>query len=372
MSYWNINDGLFSSVETTTTETLVFGTERLNAPYRFVRLNDPLIGRTFEVNGAPAPLEMLIRPDSFDDTIRIDASVSASATASGPVSVSDSGLGPQVQTFSFEVQTLRPEDILRNSVRPIFSGATAGFLFEPNYKGIRLSLQEAAAVLDVDHFNWTNELIRIPTDWTVDIVDRWGNLFAANPSPIMDPVILPDLLRYRVTKHLDGAASLTGFINTQQSGFWDPLPFYFGEDPSRRGEPGHVSTVTSENALYFDDTPSLLFYPNELRSYPLPNDYYIFETRLVGVGELGNLVELPEGLGLRHQWFSNGVRASGIGAFSVVDPSLLDPIIFGEAYLLGSDAPGSPNHAPDSFKVLYWLSCVIALFFRLKSRRPSY
>jgi len=207
------------------------------------------------------------------------------------------------------------EDIFKDSITLDPFGPTMFATFAPF--GGAMSLQDAARLLGVHHFNWF-QTVSGPGNVEIQVRDipdisMFGNPpFSSAPGtllsdakPAVDPVI-----SYRGSEHLvvrfDGnELNDVVYMPVNRSTTVDEFPYYLNEsDPSVIG---HISNFTDPFALGFVDTPRA---PDWVLSgadgVAAPNYFLSFTTELVGVGFDGEPVyfDVP---GTSFRWKSNAV-----------------------------------------------------------------
>lgn len=331
---WDIHDGLFSSATVNTISSLSVNGIGSNNILKLVP------------SGAmPASVDVKY----IGNGMKISTAVSAEAKATGSSSVSIP-LNQKTTAASFDiVQTHQSlNDILKNSVKPLGMGPTMTASFSPS-----IPAAQVAALMNVDHFNWIQQVTHIPAGWSLSlvaadghtkladvIVDSSGNILPGglvpsagvhlNDKRLLDPTPYSKMgAQYRVS--YPSGSYLVGDIPL---GAIDDKPFVFGEDSSTKGFAGGVQDpmFVSASSLGYLDTP---FLPAGLAG----NNYYLgFSTKLAGVDDLGNEVQLPDGIGLGFTWETDAVTASVTGRLMTFDHGNGTPILSGGVFNVRSDA----------------------------------
>jgi CSLREA domain-containing protein len=238
-------------------------------------------------------------------------------------------------------------DVLRNSLHRVLAAAPPWIIvqFIPNFG---LSLDQAAAICGVDHFNWINQITYKPADWTF-----WRFLTGQSPPqgvPIIDLSTFYDpdtethggiysigITATRITPRVD---------DVKYPGLVDDKIFY-GNEP--------MPSQVGKHVMEFDDKPAQ---PDDfLNRTVAAGDYIGFKTKLAGVNaDLTPTVW--EGLQTNFTWKSNatydhtkGERIIGgqvfdVNFFSTLDDTALPPVIAGGVFDVQFPDGLSPNSLP--------------------------
>jgi hypothetical protein len=282
-------------------------------------------------------------------------------------------------------------DLLKDSVRPVVSGGTIVAQFAPIGSAgpngqSPVPLKDLAQALGVDHFNWRQSVLALPTGVTKAVTFRNVNTaqhlsdvinqrqFAGGnlPTPAItgtaaqayysdgSPIDMVPL----TTNFLDPIVSRTGQAQTQFYAFYTPkgwvpivlddlhgnyLPAdssdcYLGEVPGQddywQNYRLDASDQPSKFSLYFSDEPSA---PAGTFSGAYP--YFKFRTELVGVKSDGSLVSW-HGMGTNFIWKTNGVNAAATYLFSQPFKGTGPSITSGGVYDVFTDDDSAPNAPP--------------------------
>ena len=254
-----------------------------------------------------------------DDT-RIHTRVGETCTifCSGPSTIR--GTVSAQSVYTVEVGAMLCDDLVRNAVTVMTDPGTGSIRaeFTPNFG---VTLQEAAEVCEVDHFNWRQEFTDHLTppfrmemwhdiSYILNLSSRnfQPNVFIQDDAPhriddgtaidatiiegpAIDPII--DGSRNIYVLVVDG-----GLVFIPQQGS-DPLEFYLDETgPGTLGlELIHHMT---DRTLFFRDTPSLPDWALNQTN----GDFMAFETHLVGVKNVGSFIDWS-GIGTNFTWKSD-------------------------------------------------------------------
>lgn len=327
---WDIHSGLYSSSKVSTASTVtVTGLGQGNI-LQFVPSASWPTG---------ASVKYLV-----DGGMQVTTSVSASAVASGSNSVS-TPLDSHSLSLTFEVAQTHQSlnDILKNSVQVSSVGSTISATFKPS-----IGLDQAAALLSVDHFNWLQQVTHLPVGLPLQLVGFDGSVLAdvltdSNGNVLPDGLVPRGGSPMGDKRLLDptpyaAMGSYYAYILSggkqvpvpMKPGFIDGSSFYYGEGPALRGLPGSLDLHTSGAvSLDFFDQPGL---PDALAG---TDQYLGFETRLIGVDANGNEVALPAGLGLGFTWKSNAVFTTVTAQLAATEAL---PVFSGGVFDIRSDA----------------------------------
>jgi hypothetical protein len=228
------------------------------------------------------------------------------------------------------------------SVTVTTSGPVIQATFQPSQG---MTMAQAAAALGVDHFNWVQDIIDMPSSWMPYVADgigfrdpngpndspevalgdnnqlvHYGNPKVSNGTPVTlpdsslpqrDPI--PQVAggqTYAIfDPELAAAGSFPWLIPDQTTS--DSLPGYWDE-------PAELAKYTSSNTLTFYDRPVA-----PAGAIPAGESLY-FETSLVGVRADGSVVQFPTGLGTQFKWQSNAM-GDGTGGVIPVEITYFDP-----------------------------------------------
>ncbi len=252
--------------------------------------------------------------------------------------------------------------------------------FEPNYG---FSIDEAAAMCNVDHFNYTSEFIALPEELELYVAtdievlalsngsDKYGNpLTIYQPLLIRDPDSWPpkrapseveltpqelgaplELPEYDPAVEMDSAH----IVRNNVTGKWKPIDryqiadgkeFYFDEiETSAAYYLNYVINEEGSETFRFLDVPGFSPVVLEGINYDNGDAYTYFRTKLVGVLPNHDPKQFPALHGLRHLWRHNVVtrRNSTAGAFAG-DTPLSGEVSVGTLDL--PTGPKSPWHNP--------------------------
>jgi hypothetical protein len=206
-----------------------------------------------------------------------------------------------------------PGAILANSVKVVTAGPLIDGFFQP--AGGALTLDQGAAIVGINHFNWLQEVILQPNQWKVRNVTtgQIETLPRADPQvsdlTIFDPAAVPPTPISVISALGDGSN------------------FYWKENPA---EWKIYSTTFS---LEFRDAPA---YAASLFAAPNSPPYVQFSTSLAGVDANGLPVLLTPGIGDGFTWKTNSAIAFNVAYFKNPDSTILPPItsggVFGVTY----------------------------------------
>lgn len=232
------------------------------------------------------------------------------------------------------------KDILRGSVKRTFEDPhTFSLAFKPSLPGgQRVALDDLAAALGVDHFNWFQQVTHVPAGWLTTVfsppipnpTEIGGPAFQAmvqNRIPEKNLVgfvdAIPQMLTQEAqyafsTDELDTNGARKGYawnqdwVDTQLPYFnEESVPFFRSatvETPAGwhiagRDRNGIEITSESTSTVRFFDAPN-----NPFLDVSNPNDYFGFRTELIGVREDGSIRFLNDdfpGTQLSFDWKSN-------------------------------------------------------------------
>lgn len=179
--------------------------------------------------------------------------------------------------------------------------------FKPNFG---LTLNEAAKVCGVDHFNWLQYVVGIPPEWTVHVFSSGQILSPPIPDPILNYSALNN--HYIVTSSVPGVTPTIIPVNTDVSG-------------------GDKGTYWNDSALSLPgiepDDSTLNFYdrPGMTVGMFIPGETMDFVTELVGVDANGNVLDTWAGLGTTFTWSTDTIFAGDTSYFDAFDdgPTLI-------------------------------------------------
>ncbi|MCY2952998.1 MAG: hypothetical protein NTU53_13635 [Planctomycetota bacterium] len=187
------------------------------------------------------------------------------------------------------------QEVLANSVtkRLTDRNTRIELIFTPNFG---LTLNDAAEIVGVDHFNWLSFITSIPSTWIYRVYDSTGSLLRSVEVPITDPVVGVGL-EYRI--YLGPDKEERTLIKQYPP---DNAPFYWNE-----GGPDYEAAASQyPNSLPFDDQP----YRHP--TYYGPGDFMGFTTLLAGVQNDGmHYVTWPDALKTNFTWKTNYTGDTG-------------------------------------------------------------
>jgi len=222
------------------------------------------------------------------------------------------------ETILAPVTTIDDETVEVLEAAPLF-GTIINARFRP--AGGALSLEQAAAVFDIDHFNWVQHMI-VPDRWGVSIatvapeeiqtglVDGVRVFYPPSTNLLVQPLPSPyppliDPLGptqfYRIDFR-NGKVATVGHVQQLP----DAFPYYLNE-PDEARSPAFFSDVGAAGhfSLAFSDNPTI-----GVGGY-IGNEKTTFITELYGVGKGGNYppVQLT-GTHIKFQWRTNGISVN--------------------------------------------------------------
>jgi hypothetical protein len=228
-------------------------------------------------------------------------------------------------------------NILNNSVTasPAPNGVKMYAIFAPQGN---VTLQEAATICGVDHFNWIQFVTSVPTHWTVTSGFLGAGSTVTPPPPLLDPIPTSNpLYYYQVTSSLvpPSVPPMTYNHNLFDPPFDDQV-FYWNEPAERQ-------SYETPRGLPFFDTPKF-----ESHYLPQNQDYLQFQTMLVGVRSDGSYISWP-GIGTAFSWRSNTrcdtqwVTIDGgvsvVGYFKLIDDAGTPDVLAGNVFDVAVDSP---------------------------------
>jgi hypothetical protein len=197
--------------------------------------------------------------------------------------------------------------------------------------GGALTLEQAAALCRVDHFNWIQTITAVPPRWIVARFAPDGTadaVFFAPPDKV-SPNIKREVLydpdtkpRYIVRiQHNDGGQGVT----VPDTGK-DNHIFLFNDPPTGSKSPyvSDVSDETSKFVLSYLDKPEFEAVPDEPYPFP-PGESVKFLTQLAGVKADGSNPATWSGHASNFTWRDNAVHGAGGGVLGFDYLSVLDP-----------------------------------------------
>ncbi len=258
-----------------------------------------------------------------------------------------------------EITVIPAKDILKDSINqpiptiPLAPATRMELTFNPD-----APLKDLERALQIDHFNWFQQVTHIPDNWVAVVVksnDGFNTstivpnddftsavnslLVASNKSNLIGlidtiPQVLDKEAKYAFQTDVlvDGKIILDSWVQDWSDG---ALP-YFNESQGKfdRGtttwalptvSDASVTDYTSDSVKFYDAPFSKVFNPND------PNDFFGFQTELVGVRADGTIRFLAEefpGIGLIWKWNSNTLTANSAGGASSLDGQYLSGGIF--------------------------------------------
>jgi hypothetical protein len=221
------------------------------------------------------------------------------------------------------------EKVIANSVtHDLFNLSNTGqpttvkLTFTPNFG---FTLDEVSQLAEVDHFNWFNFIVAVPSHWTVNIFDNGSQIIGQALPPIPDPV--PGVgLRYALDS---GLAQRQEFIVVKPPFLPDDAPFYYNEGDAE------LQDYTFSDRLEFFDQPKVP------KDFLADGEYWQFQTLLAGVRDDGSWITW-DGIGTNFSWRSNLTTSWEGGIFlKVPDVGTLPADASGGIFDLRSDSPAT-------------------------------
>lgn len=199
---------------------------------------------------------------------------------------------------------------------------TAGPVISAAFRpaGGALTLEQADAILDVDHLNWIQTMTSVPPAWTVSqqSVVYFSPVLEPGNSILYDPAIGSAPVQVQTST---GAP----IINVRSDGVPDQYVFYFNEPPSDTADNDGLAKATSEFQLFFSDEPSFNSGIPGVAAFDA-GESVSFLTKLVGVDiEDLNSPETWGGVNPGFAWQTDADTGAGAGAIVGFDYTATSP-----------------------------------------------